>query len=155
MTMDALREADSRARRELLTLGWSRDKVEDYLSPLETNSSAEAPLGDVPDASDMRAAAEVLGWLRGERSYQMAKFGVAADDEHTKAGLGQDQWWWRQLTTYFHRAGVLGLENELGRQALAKFVSTSCGLLESVVRLYGHLPPPGVPSGYNVTKNGK
>ena len=93
------------------------------------------------------AGSQTFDWLVGERQYQVTKFGTAADDAHTAEGLDGDSWWWHQLTTYFHRSRVLGLETPLGRQALAKFVATGCGLLESVVRMHGPLPAPGVPSG--------
>jgi hypothetical protein len=86
-------------------------------------------------------------WLAGERAYQVWKFGTELDDEHTLEGLADTGWWWRQLSSYFHRARVLGLDNPTGRQALAKFVATGCGLVESVIRVYGPLPRPGVPSG--------
>lgn len=93
------------------------------------------------------AASQAFEWLVRERTYQVNKFGTVADDKHTLQGLNEDGWWWQQLMNYFHRARILGLEIPGGRQALAKFVATGCGLLESVVRTHGPLPAPGVPSG--------
>ena len=104
------------------------------------------PLADQPVQS-MTAASQTFEWLVHERQYQVRKFGTDQDDEHTAEGLGDDNWWWQQLNNYYHRAKVLGLETQVGRQALAKFTATSCGLLESVIRVYGPLPHPGVPSG--------
>jgi|GEM_PF-2378152 hypothetical protein len=93
-------------------------------------------------------ARQVFVWLARERNYQVSKFGTTRDDEHTlQHGLSPDAWWTTQLEMYYHRARVLGLEHENGRQALAKYVATGCGMLESVVRSYGRLPNPGVPSG--------
>lgn len=93
-------------------------------------------------------AREVFSWLVRERNYQLAKFGTELDDKHTlEEGLTPNGWWDHQLSMYFHRARVLGLENINGRQALAKYVATSCGMLESVVRVHGHLPAPAAPSG--------
>jgi hypothetical protein len=93
----------------------------------------------------MRITAEAVGWLLGERSYQLRKFGTELDDAHTSEGLDENGWWWRQLTNYLHRAHVLGLSSDGGRQALAKFSATACGLGESVLRLYGPLWRDGGP----------
>ena len=92
-------------------------------------------------------ATKTFDWLQAERGYQVRKFGTDNDDEHTQAGLDYDAWWWHQLVNYYHRAKVLGLETPVGRQALAKFVATGCGLLESVIRVHGDIPPAGVSSG--------
>jgi hypothetical protein len=90
----------------------------------------------------------VFNWLVRERNYQLAKFGTDRDDANTReSGLVEGGWWTNQLAMYYHRARVLELENIRGRQALAKFVATACGLLESVVRLHGPLPEAAVPSG--------
>jgi hypothetical protein len=101
-----------------------------------------------PPEEDEVFARAVFSWLIRERNYQLAKFGTALDDVHTSAdGVSVEGWWGRQLAMYFHRAGVLGLENANGRQALGKYVATACGMLESVTRVYGPLPAPNVPSG--------
>jgi hypothetical protein len=88
-----------------------------------------------------------LAWLVEEVRAQPVKFTSADDDAHTRDGLGDDSWWWQQLTNYYGRARVLGLETPLGRQALAKFVATAVALLDSVIRCHGPLPTPGHPSG--------
>ena len=93
------------------------------------------------------AAAKAFDWLAGERSYQLAKFGTAVDDEHTLAGVGVDTWWDQQLTNYLGRFRLFGPDQILGRQAMAKFVATSLGMLESSIRVYGDLPQSGVASG--------
>jgi hypothetical protein len=145
-----IKDLDRNAHDALRSTGWSEADVEAYLPPLSI-SSVPPPSSTQQDfAAQMRAAAEVFSWLRGERDYQVAKFGIDLDDEHTTEGLGEDGWWWQQLMNYFHRSRVLGLETPVGRQALAKFVATACGLLESTVRVYGPLPLPGGPSGENI-----
>lgn len=83
-------------------------------------------------------------WLKDERDYTINKFGLEVDDTRDK------QWWDQQFSNYFHRAYLLGLDTPNGRQAAAKFVATALGFLESVVRVHGELPEPGVPSGYNL-----
>lgn len=90
-------------------------------------------------------------WLKGERDYTIEKFGIDEDNQHTTQWSQEDKTWWTdQLDNYYHRAGVLGLDTINGRQALAKFVATAVGMLESSVRLFGPLPEPGVPSGQNL-----
>lgn len=92
----------------------------------------------------------VIRWLADERDYTIDKFGLDADDEHIAEGVPEGGWWEQQFDNYLHRTGVLGLETPGGRQAFAKFVATAVGALEAVVRVYGELPEPGVPSGNNL-----
>jgi hypothetical protein len=128
--------ASESAVRYLLSLGLNNEAVQAMLPPLVD-----------PPIQSMSAASQCFDWLVHEREYQVEKFGTDLDDEHTLAGLGEESWWWQQLTNYFHRSRVLGLDTPVGRQAIAKFAATSCGLLESVIRVYGALPRPGVSSG--------
>lgn len=93
------------------------------------------------------SATKAFKWLQDERAYQIGKFGIELDDQHTTEGIGKDSWWQNQIGMYMHRANLLTLDNPLGRQALAKAVATACGMLESAIRTYGDLPAPGVSSG--------
>jgi hypothetical protein len=135
---DELLEADQNARTTLSKWGLPEAVIGRYLPPLHFTD----PLVPKPTA-----ASSVFEWLIRERHYQLTKFGHDQDDAHTIEGLGEDSWWWQQLLSYYTRARVLGLDIPVGRQAIAKFAATACGLLESIVRAYGPLPPPGVPSG--------
>lgn len=98
---------------------------------------------------DQKAFADVLAWLISERSYTITKFGTDADRRHTTEWMEKsgDGWWDQQLDNYLHRAFVLGLDTLVGRQALAKFVSTAAGMLAAAVQVYGPIPEAGVPSG--------
>jgi hypothetical protein len=132
-------DAESQARKAidfLIEQGLGGQEVE-YCLP---------PLRDPPEQT-MSAASQCFEWLVREREYQVNKFGTDLDDEHSLQGFGDDSWWWQQLTNYYHRSKVLGVDTPGGRQAIAKFSATSCGLLESVIRIYGPLPQPGVSSG--------
>ncbi len=102
-------------------------------------------MGDQEDPQAFRSHA--LAWLVEELRAQAVKFEQIDDDMHTREGLESDAWWWQQLTNYYGRARVLGLDTPVGRQAIAKFVATSVALLESTVRCYGALPAPGRASG--------
>jgi hypothetical protein len=126
----------SDASTALKRMGFDEERLSYYLPPLVD-----------PPIQTMSAASQCFEWLVRERDYQVNKFGVGLDDQHTLQGLGEDSWWWQQLMNYFHRSKVLGLDTPVGRQAFAKFAATSCGLLESIIRVYGSLPNPGVSSG--------
>lgn len=130
-------EEAERARAVLDDRGWAPDAIDPFLPTFAVA---------LPDISSS-AQSHTFEWLVGEREYQLQKFGTQLDDQHTVEGIGPEDWWQRQLLSYLHRAGVLGLDLPVGRQAVAKFAATACGLLESVVRVHGTLPPPGVPSG--------
>src|SRR5262245_8581987 len=131
---------------EIMDRGWLFGA--DPLPAIRGTSADPGHEVELPSEPDAGFARQVFVWLAHERDYQLKKFGVQQDDAHTREhGVSPDGWWTQQLDNYYHRARVLGLEHPNGRQALAKFVATACGLLESVVRLYGSLPVPGVPSG--------
>ena len=83
-----------------------------------------------------------LAWLAREDDYVRSRFSENHDDENTKEGLGDNSWWYRQLRLYWHKAHQQGLDTELGRRYLGKFVSTALGLAMSVVRMYGVPPKP-------------
>jgi hypothetical protein len=93
----------------------------------------------------------VRNWLAKERAYTLDKFGIDSDNDHTPLN-GWEAWWTQQFDNYLMRAQVLGLDTVNGRQAAAKFVATAVGFLESVVRLHGPLPEPGVTSGENLDR---
>ena len=92
--------------------------------------------------------AQTFGWLQSERAYQVNKFGTDLDDQHTQEfGVRSETWWPEQVAMYLLRANLFGLDSPQGRQAVAKATATMCGLLESVIRVHGQLPLPGVSSG--------
>jgi hypothetical protein len=146
---DALAGQAAEADRTIEAEGWSAYS-DISLPPLQASTTARrATPFDVEPTPDEAFARQVFVWLVKERNYQLGKFGTALDDEHTSSdGLAPGGWWDRQLSMYFHRAKVLGLDLPNGRQALAKYVATACGLLESVVRVHGSLPAPGASSGH-------
>lgn len=93
------------------------------------------------DADSGNCQEHVQAWLDGERGYAERKWTPGMTDE-----IPPDDYK-RWVGQYMHRATVLGLDNPLGRQALAKALRTLLAFTESTVRQYGQLPPPGVPSG--------
>jgi hypothetical protein len=57
-----------------------------------------------------------------------------------RQGLGKDFYWRQRFPRYWHTAQVKGLRDPEGRKAMAKFVATAVGLLESAARVYPPLP---------------
>lgn len=147
-TWEQLSADMARAEKEIVEYGLSGELD---LPVLEEPSDLTASrLRDLtPAGSDEEAfARHIFMWLSQERNYQLRKFGIEQDDRNTMiAGIDADGWWSGQLAMYYRRAQVFGLDLPNGRQALAKFTATACGLLESVARVHGPLPPPGVTSG--------
>jgi hypothetical protein len=104
-----------------------------------------------PPTDEENAFASVLLWLQRERNYTIEKFGVESDLQHVEDfnlhSPDNATHFDIQLETYLHRAGILGIHNPNGLQALAKFVSTAVGMLAAATQAYGPLPRPGVSSG--------
>jgi hypothetical protein len=95
--------------------------------------------------------AEALAWLREELQYVDTKYAALRPehDEQTKLDDTLDGYgfWTLEIGRYLHRANLMGLDTLNGRQAVAKALSTCLGLVESVIRVHGHLPDPGHSSG--------
>jgi|SRR5688572_14339693 len=83
-----------------------------------------------------------IDWVESEHlSYEENKFAEEADDAKT---AGE---WSGRIGMYLRRAEVLGIENPLGRQAVAKAATTCVAYLESMFRVHGSVPSPGFTSG--------
>jgi hypothetical protein len=97
----------------------------------------------------MTARDEVEAWLAEERLYQESKYPdrTAHDVKMRSEGCGPNTWWWEEVFRYLYRAQRLGLQTPLGRQAAAKAAAVAQEMAASVIRVYGHLPAPGVTSG--------
>ena len=91
-----------------------------------------------------------LEWLEQELAYSSAKYGGGRPEHDThlkETGANLDGFWVGEILGYVKRASVLGLDNPLGRQALAKGFAVYEAMLESTERVFGPLPEPGHPSG--------
>jgi hypothetical protein len=94
----------------------------------------------------------LLLWLETEAAnHQGIKFAdfLITNDQWMAADpyLSDESEWWRQLTQYIARVRMFGLETPQGRQAYMKFIATALGAGESMLRVFGNPPQPGVPSG--------
>jgi len=83
-----------------------------------------------------------IDWIEAEhQAYELDKFERDKDDTKTA------EEWYGRVTMYLNRAEILGLDNPLGRQAVAKAATTAVAYLESVFRVHGSVPSPGFSSG--------
>jgi hypothetical protein len=83
-----------------------------------------------------------LDWIAAEHAiYEGNKFDRDLDDEKTPDD------WYKRIDNYLKRAEVLGLDNPLGRQAVAKAATTAVAYLESMFRRFDSVPSPGFTSG--------
>ena len=85
-------------------------------------------------------------WVQDEYFYATDKITQDPESDDQKT-LNNPDYWEDQIAMYVHRAYTLGLDTPGGRQAAGKAAATAMCFLESVVRVCGPLPIPGVPSG--------
>lgn len=100
----------------------------------------------------------VLDWIRQEQlKYANDKFGFTAggpvddhDESMRKHGFSSkdpEAFWFRQVTQYFTRAEIFGVDTPKGQQALLKGLVTLFDCCACMVRIYGLPPAPGHTSG--------
>lgn len=83
-----------------------------------------------------------IDWIECEHAvYEGPKWKEERDDAKTP------EQWSARVDNYLKRAEVLGLDTDVGRQAVAKAATTAVAYLESVFRVYGSVPSPGFTSG--------
>ena len=126
--------ADQLAVRELRPRGLSETDVGLFLPPMRSIASQQQL--SVTSASEAAMGGYGRSGLRARFSRGCEESGITRlpSSEQHKTTLIQSRAWnttageWQQLTNYFGRAQLLGLDTQAGRQALAKFVATGCGL---------------------------
>lgn len=93
--------------------------------------------------------AKAFNWIIDELPYIDQKFPSKTHDDAQMlhGGMHPDGFWRGHIDQYAHRVHILGLDTPLGRQAMMKLWATVLGAVESMIRVYGEPPPPGVPSG--------
>jgi hypothetical protein len=99
--------------------------------------------------------ADALRWIKEERVYARTKWSTDAYDDVTRVSVLAESdrpatalpTWDFWIQQYLHRALLLGLNTPNGMQAVGKLATTAAAMLDSVGRLYGPLPAPGLPSG--------
>lgn len=109
---------------------------------------------------DLEERHTVLRWMLAEwTAYSNQKFNLVdvpaeqRDDhdasmrEHGFTSQVEDAFWFRQVTQYFKRAELQGVDSLQGRQALMKGLMTLFDCCACMVRVHGLPPAPGVPTG--------
>lgn len=114
---------------------------------------------------------QLLQWAVEEENYVTGKFDGTNKNQMVDATLREhydiDEFWHRQVNQYYDRARmflqsalVLRMSpdpeaaekaerlEKLAMQAVAKAMMTAKGFAESMIRVYGQLPKPGLSSGY-------
>lgn len=116
------------------------DELRDFLDDLSSRRVYET----VPPEREY-----IQRWVAEERAYAHRKFDGqrGGHDEEMRRGLDEEGFWLRQIFQYVDRAKMFGLDTFMGRQAMMKCYMTLGGFLESMVRVHGSLPLPGVTSG--------
>lgn len=95
---------------------------------------------------------DALVWIEEEMEYATTKRGDRRQEDIANlahhASTPMLSIFWRDVEMYAKRAGTLGLDNPLGRQALGKAVAVAVAMLEAVAEEFGDLGIPGIPSGH-------
>jgi hypothetical protein len=101
----------------------------------------------------------VLEWMLSEWDYSNKKFNLVdipaeqRDDhdasmrEHGFSDEDSEAFWWRQVTQYFVRAKLFGVDTPQGKQALLKSLMTLFDCCACMIRVHGIPPEPGHSSG--------
>jgi hypothetical protein len=99
----------------------------------------------------MKVRQHINRWIRFEQGYLDAKNGVTQrrkqDDVAIASGDLLNSNYWTDIQMYVSRAQALGIDSQLGRQALAKGLMVYRAMVEASVEIWGALPPAGLPSG--------
>lgn len=111
---------------------------------------------------------EILSWMAEEQQYAHEKFNFDSDDYRDKdlQKYDIDAFWWPRITQYVDRCRVFmngaleaSMEQTLdaqerarkfemmAQQQMAKVIMTAKDAAESMIRVYGGMPRPGVSSG--------
>lgn len=134
------------ANSQLLEMGWTEEEVSELLPPVAIRP--EVRMARQIPHSEWNAALE---WIISERRWQRS-IPEFADDERTRRD-GTDcrgGEWSNLLNKYLDRAKADGVRSASGGVHLMKFVSTAVAYMESVTRVYGPFPEPGVSRGTSI-----
>jgi hypothetical protein len=133
-----LLQHDERAREELRSWGWSADRIDTELPPLdiEAKSDEYAPSIDTawPDA---------FSWVHRDLNDYMRERGIYTpdrDDARTRLGLTDEKGWGPQkLKPYWSMVLDRSVTTNVGRVELGSLVGASVAMLRSVWRVTGPL----------------
>jgi hypothetical protein len=147
VTAQSLRDEDNGARENLKTMGWTEEEVIALLPPLKLPHRSGAVYSTRRfEHADWNSVAE---WILTERRWQR-QIDDFKDDDRTRADgpKNKDGTWRQLLDKYLVKIRTAGLSTPEGGLALLSYVAISLAMMESVTRIYGPLPEPGVGSGH-------
>jgi hypothetical protein len=147
VTANSLRDEDVAAREKLKTMGWTEDEVLSFLPPLKLPHRSGAVYSTRRfEHAEWNLVAE---WILKERRWQRQIDDFKDDDRTRLDGPRNKDGAWRQLLNkYMEKARSAGISTPEGGVALLSYVTISLAMMESVTRIYGPLPEPGVGSGH-------
>jgi hypothetical protein len=138
-----LNEATEQAEQRLLGMGWSKEFIDQTLPPMTLKGNS-LPLKRQPPHA---AWNEAFTWIVSERRWQRAVPSFK-DDEMTRTD-GKNPangMWEKKLQKYFEMAANEGVDSVHGGIHLLQFVALCVAMMESVSRVHGPFPEPGLPS---------
>lgn len=136
--VDALLQHDQRAREELGSWGWSAERIDAELAPLDI----EAKPGEIAPDIDT-AWPDTFSWVHRDlndygRDRQV--YTAEGDDARTRLGLTADGGWGpRKMRHYWSQVLDASVTTNLGRVELGSLVGAAVGMLRSVWRVHGPL----------------
>jgi hypothetical protein len=138
-----LNEATEQAEQRLLGMGWSKEFIDKTLPPMTLKGNS-LPLKRQPPHA---AWNEAFTWIVSERRWQRAVVSFKDDDTTRTDGKNPANGLWeKKLQKYYEMAANEGIDSVHGGIHLLQFVALCVAMMESVSRVHGPFPEPGLPS---------
>lgn len=139
----SLNEATEQAEQRLLGMGWSKEFIDQTLPPMTLKGTSVLLKRQPPHA----AWNEAFTWIVSERRWQRAVPDFKDDDMTRADGKNPANGLWeKKLQKYREMAADEGIDTVHGGIHLLQFVALCVAMMESVSRVHGPFPEPGLPS---------
>jgi hypothetical protein len=139
----SLNEATEQAEQRLLGMGWSKEFIDQTLPPMTLKGTSVLLKRQPPHA----AWNGVFTWIVSERRWQRAIPSFNDDDMTRTDGKNPANGLWeKKLHKYREMAANEGIDTVQGGIHLLQFVALCVAMMESVSRVHGPFPEPGLPS---------
>jgi hypothetical protein len=139
----SLNEATEQAEQRLLGMGWSKEFIDQTLPPMTLKGTSVLLMRQPPHS----AWNEAFTWIVSERRWQRAVPDFNDDDMTRADGKNPVNGLWEQkLQKHREMAADEGIDTVHGGIHLLQFVALCVAMMESVSRVHGPFPEPGLPS---------
>jgi hypothetical protein len=139
----SLNEATEQAEQRLLGMGWSKEFIDQTLPPMTLKGTSVLLKRQPPHS----AWNEAFTWIVSERRWQRAVPDFKDDDMTRADGKNPANGLWEQkLQKHREMAADEGIDTVHGGIHLLQFVALCVAMMESVSRVHGPFPEPGLPS---------